>query len=57
MSKIHWLNSLEYAISTAFLKIADGAAQRLGVPAFYNAQPDMLKQLRPDLCSITTARG
>ncbi|MBI1773556.1 MAG: Gfo/Idh/MocA family oxidoreductase, partial [Burkholderiales bacterium] len=33
---------------------ADAAAQRLGVPAFYDVQT-MLKTLSPDLCSITTS--
>src|SRR4051812_22353861 len=33
---------------------ADAAGQRLGVPAFYDAQK-MLDSLRPDLCSIATA--
>src|SRR5688572_26349713 len=33
---------------------ADAAAQRLGVPAFYDAQT-MLKALSPDLCSVTTS--
>jgi predicted dehydrogenase len=33
---------------------ADGAARRLGVPAFYSA-PEMLAQLKPDLVSVTTA--
>lgn len=32
---------------------ADAAAARLGVPAFYNAQ-EMLRNLRPDLCSVAT---
>jgi len=32
---------------------ADAAAARLGVPAFYSAE-DMLKQLKPDICGITT---
>jgi predicted dehydrogenase len=32
---------------------ADGAAQRLGVPAFYDA-PSMLQALAPDLCSVAT---
>jgi predicted dehydrogenase len=32
---------------------ADAAAQRFGVPAFYNA-PEMLEALRPDVCGITT---
>ncbi len=33
---------------------ADMAAARLGVPAYYDA-PGMLRALRPDLCSVTTA--
>jgi len=33
---------------------ADAASRRLGVPAFYDAQP-MLDALRPDVCSIATA--
>ncbi len=32
---------------------ADAAAERLGVPAFYDAQ-EMLAALKPDVCSITT---
>ena len=32
---------------------ADGAARRLGVPAFYDA-PSMLQALAPDLCSVAT---
>ncbi len=32
---------------------ADAAAERLGVPAFYDVQ-EMLKQLQPDLCGIAT---
>lgn len=32
---------------------ADAAAQALGVPAFYSA-PEMLKALKPDLCSVAT---
>lgn len=32
---------------------ADAAAQRLNVPAFYSAE-EMLKQLQPDICGITT---
>lgn len=32
---------------------ADAAAQRLNVPAFYSAD-EMLKQLQPDICGITT---
>lgn len=32
---------------------ADAAARRLGVPAFYDAA-EMLKQLQPDICSVTT---
>lgn len=32
---------------------ADAAAQRLGVPAFYDEET-MLKILKPDICSITT---
>ena len=32
---------------------ADAAAARLRVPAFYNL-PDMLKSLRPEVCSVTT---
>jgi predicted dehydrogenase len=32
---------------------ADGAAQRLGVPGYYDAR-EMLDALRPDLCSVTT---
>ncbi len=32
---------------------ADQAAQRLGVPAFYDAA-EMLRALAPDLCSVTT---
>jgi predicted dehydrogenase len=32
---------------------ADAAAQRLGVPGFYDA-PSMLQALRPDLCSVAT---
>lgn len=33
---------------------ADAAAQRLGVPAFYDFQT-MLKTLSPDVCSVTTS--
>src|SRR5689334_355048 len=33
---------------------ADAAAQRLGVPAFYDV-PSMLTALSPDLCSVTTS--
>jgi predicted dehydrogenase len=33
---------------------ADDAAQRLGVPAFYDAET-MLRTLAPDLCSVTTS--
>ena len=33
---------------------ADAAAQRLGVPAFYDVQ-EMLDALAPDLCSVATA--
>ncbi len=32
---------------------ADAAAQRLGVPAFYDA-PQMLRALSPDICSVAT---
>jgi len=32
---------------------ADAAAARLGVPGFYDAE-EMLRKLRPDLCSVTT---
>ena len=32
---------------------ADASAERLGVPAFYDAQ-DMLRQLQPDICGVTT---
>jgi predicted dehydrogenase len=32
---------------------ADAAAQRLGVPAFYSA-PDMLRDLAPDICDVST---
>jgi len=32
---------------------ADAASERLGVPAFYDA-PTMLRDLRPDLCSVAT---
>jgi len=32
---------------------ADAAAERLGVPAFYNVQ-SMLDALKPDVCSVTT---
>src|SRR5690349_13674333 len=32
---------------------ADRAAERLGVPAFYDV-PRMLNTLKPDVCSITT---
>ncbi len=32
---------------------ADAAARALGVPAFYSA-PDMLKALKPDICSVAT---
>ena len=32
---------------------ADAAAQRLGVPAFYDAR-QMLDSLKPDVCSVTT---
>ena len=32
---------------------ADAAAAALGVPAFYDA-PDMLRRLKPDLCSVAT---
>jgi predicted dehydrogenase len=32
---------------------ADAAADRLGVPAFYDAE-EMLKELRPDICSVAT---
>jgi predicted dehydrogenase len=33
---------------------ADASAQRLGVPAFYDA-PSMLRAVSPDLCSVTTS--
>ncbi len=32
---------------------ADAAAERLGVPAFYDAE-EMLKALQPDMCSVAT---
>ncbi len=32
---------------------ADAAAARLGVPAFYDV-PDMLRRLKPDVCSVAT---
>ena len=41
------------AVCDRIKELADKAAERLGVQAFYDVE-EMLRELRPDICSVTT---